>query len=312
MTICSNCHEYEAVSGDRCSICKWQEECEGAQAQVAALVMGITTLPITVGSMKKIKNKFIPELLNKLDNFNDRTPPNAATPIGFTTQEDVTEITSRIKEVAWENLCSSAKTGVEIIGLRFPPLIKESGLAQLSSLIDKEQSESIIVSVIADWGGPENVASFMNSLGFAQVEDIDMSHIRVEVTGGYFSYLRGDAGASSRNASVFTAERYQFLEDHMFKKHDFYVGMSKYKGRRVMHLVGAKDNLPKLLFEIISNPSARTHYGSFVGDLEIALRHWEDIDLTRLAVEKEKDDEPSSRRSGGGMLDRIVNWFIRK
>jgi hypothetical protein len=312
MTICSNCNEYEAVNGTWCSICEWRGECERAQAEVSTLVLGITRLPITVGSKKKIADEFIPGLLNELNNFHDRRPPNVASPIGYAAKEDVTEITSRIKEVGWENLCSLAKTAIEIIGLRFPPLVKESDLAQLLFIIGDGQFESIMVSAIGDCGVSENITALMNSLGFIQVEDIDTNKIQLEVTVGYFSYLRGDSGASPQRASVLTAERYEFLKDYMFKKQDNYVGISKYKDRRVMHLVGPKNNLPGLLLAIINNPSTRIHCGSLVGDLEIALRHLV-MDLTRkVPGNSEEYDEADSRRPGGRMLHRILNWFIKK
>jgi hypothetical protein len=92
--------------------------------------------------MKRIECYFVPELLNELNNFKDQRPPNSATPIGLADEHEVTELASKIKEIAWENLCLTVNRVIENIRVRFPRLVNEVRVAQLSSIIGQQQIKS--------------------------------------------------------------------------------------------------------------------------------------------------------------------------
>ena len=288
MAKCDDCGEYQATKGGLCPICQWRCICEEELAHVAAATLIASTgLNFHLWDSRNPPSNledFVQRVVTVVQRFHARTPPEKALPIGSNIDEDIAQITGWMKEVTGKDICSMLQDIYAAIIRTRPDLDGDDILVQLLKISCRPlpgcPRNIVMVSVLSSRG----MVRYISLLGFTRVTEIDISKVNLEVTGGYWSCLRGDKGSSSRNASVFSLSPYHFLKDTTFQRHDLSFGMSleHFRGSEVAHFVGPEDSLLAFLLDMARDPWPNIHLGSFVGDLKIALLWWKDKQQVRV------------------------------
>jgi len=269
MENCEDCKEYQAESDGLCPICNWRDKCEDFGRQSAYLELIIEdSLPT------EVKIKSIQDTYNILIRFYKCNPPERATPIGTNEEEDVSDVTARIKEIAWDSACSPIRVDIVKIYKIKPHLRDDEILRNLLNLSYKSIHERFLMVSVVNY----YITSYIErSLKFTKVNKININKVDLEITGGYYSYARGDDRAHSDWASVFKGlPNYNFSEDFLYQRDDLIFANSKIGNGTSLNLIGPEDKLQSLVISILQDPSAYIHLGSFTGDLKIAYLWWKD------------------------------------
>ena len=127
-----------------------------------------------------------------------------------------------------------------------------------------------MVSVLSHWG----IAEFHSSLGFTSSTIIDVPSFEIDITGGYYSRLRGDSGATANLVSVFDSNGSRYFSDLVLRRDTLFFGLSG--NEEIAHWLGPEARLREFLKSFIDMPQVRIHLGSIYTDLEIALAFWND------------------------------------
>lgn len=193
---------------------------------------------------------------------------------------DIETILDRHHEDAWNEQC-------EAFCHSYTDLQRYLDREVLTAL-DKEFKDVIpgthvMISVLA---GPHMIHE-LSEFGFQETNKTTLGRATREITGGYYSYVRGDRDSSPRFASNFLPATYEVWGNPTYKSGPIRFGISVFTDpnlgdeRDVAHWLGPEDILNQQLRKFIAIPDVQIHCGSVAGDLETALFFWEDKNLVR-------------------------------
>lgn len=279
---CRRCNEYTSVASGLCPLCKWRATSEEIWRGIAysSLVGGLSRKPRHfLGKPRPLMEpRARVELMREAaTRFYALPVPQHAVPRGFANAEFIGDVAEDIKRTQWRDVASHLWGLFVEIGNSHPRLLDEGALDPLLSV-----AHDVMLSVVADHSG---LPAYLTGHGFVQVsqprpsvETLPM--MEIEITGGYYSYMRGDKKASGSRPTIFPfiidlsgLQRRSVTSPERFGGTVTFA-TSRAESRDVAHIFGPGNAIRAFLETLNADRSAPVRIGSIAGDLAMTLSWW--------------------------------------
>lgn len=136
----------------------------------------------------------------------------------------------------------------------------------------KSREDYILTNVMISVVSPSDILEVLALEDFEKVEDVDLHRVYMEITSGYYSYLRGDKNASGSIPSIFYPNTPGIIKESIQRRGNICVFLSREpeSGRSALHFVGPEDALPEAMLHILKATDLLC-LGSVLDDIKLAI-----------------------------------------
>ncbi len=215
--------------------------------------------------------------------FRQREPPASAIPWNSEKAENVEDLTQAIKIRTWAEITDMLRGTLPRVRRLFSA--SENCVVLQDLCFEPLPNRFLMVSLVY----PGRLFDRLRSLGFEETNSIGIDKVDFELTGGYYSFARGDKGTKSRYASFFSADRSATDLDEKLARDPIFFAIGSHPHASVAHILGPSKQLMHFLTQTLQSSWSRLHLLSFYEDLEVVVRGW--IDKATLRDCSKYDDE---------------------
>lgn len=221
INVCKECGEYEITQDDFCPVCHWKLLCEYQKKKIFDACKIFENI-IKTKKGKKVNIQKLHEILNEANMLFDLQPPKAALLIESGIEENIAEVTHWIKQKRLIDVRKMLRKIGNLFNIQEYEYYRNEILRKLLFLSHNtfpgEQNAVVMVSLLSH----PQLTDYLIKLGFEETKEINLDSIELEITGGYFSYMRGDDMAGGSRASVFNKKHYSFTNAKIFRYKDIF------------------------------------------------------------------------------------------
>ncbi|MBI5557690.1 MAG: hypothetical protein HY885_08640 [Deltaproteobacteria bacterium] len=281
MSACNHCSEFMSENS-LCPICGFKILLEKYRSDIAYPVLDVADKvfggPLT-GNYLTIERatELIQHMLSLANNIVKLKNPREAITVATGKIEDITPITLNILKKNWIHFSYCIQDFCSMVMHSLPEIGVNQAYSELFKLgfkqIGRSYQSEYMVSVQSFFRFP----IYMQTIGFEKVVKTDLINVDLEITSGYYSYLRNDMLPIKSGVCVHTTPiDLNFKPNWQFRRKNVQFALSNYKSsHEVAHFIGPEIDLFMLLEDLLTDSAYYSfNPGSTTTDVIDAVITW--------------------------------------